>query len=218
LLPKENEPAVSTWKKRNPQHKAFNCSFAWHYRKSGLYLAVYYLLGSITSGGKNSFFSSIEKIAVYFDADYETVRRIIKQLVIEGWLKRDPQDIRKLWWVDHTEWVKTHEGKCCTRAVLVWEAETDPFVGKIYAVLEGKVRLYENWVIAIRKCAPDDEILRNMRLAVDATKAKLKVNGKLTDSAAKDCFWKVHRHLRSVAKNREHYQKEAQANQRDGQI
>jgi hypothetical protein len=217
---------VPTWKKRNPEHKAFNCSFAWHYKTSALYQGVYSLIGQVSSGGKNSFFSSIEKVATYYDADYETVRRIFKQLRNEGWLKPDAADARKLWWVSHDDWAKVNPGKCCTRAVLVWEAGTDPFVGKIYAILEGKVRLYENWVIAIRKFASDEEILKHMRLCVDATKTRLKVNGRLTDSVAKDCFWKVFRNLKAAAKVRQQQlaaqnqwaaESKAQENERGGQ-
>ena len=47
--------------------------------------------------------------ADYFDADYETVRRVFKQLVREGWLKPDVNDRRKLWLVKHNEWGETHK-------------------------------------------------------------------------------------------------------------
>jgi len=185
---------VPTWKKRDPQHKAFNCGFYWHYRKSGLYLAVYDLIGNVTSGGKNTFFSSIEKVAEYFNADYETVRRVFKQLVKAGWLKRAP-NTRKYFWVDHDEWVKTHPNECCKRLELVWQQDTDPLVGKLYAICDGTFRLYENHVVAMRKHASDDEILHKFRVEVEAAKAS-RGRGSYTGTSPKSCFWRVHNHFK----------------------
>ena len=110
---------MPTWKKSNPKHKAFNCSFAWHYRKSVMYLAVYYFIAGLTGWGERASSSSIQKVADYFDADYETVRRVFKQLV-RGWLKPDVNDRRKLWLVKHNEWGETHKNACVERAVMQW--------------------------------------------------------------------------------------------------
>jgi len=198
---------MPTWKKSNPQHKPFNCSFAWHYKKSGLYLAVYYLIGSLTSGGKNSFFSSIEKVATYFDADYETVRRIFKHLAKEGWLRAvlSSTGRKAYFWVDHETWAATHPGKCCERSPLVWENDTDPFVGRLYAICDGKLRLYENHVIAVRKLANDEEILELFRKEVEATKVK-RARGEFKGTAPLACFWRVYGFLkqrqRPMAENR----------------
>jgi hypothetical protein len=188
---------VPTWKKSNPQHKPFNCTFAWHYKKSGLYIAVYDLLGSLTSSGKTSFFSSIERVATYFDADYETVRRIFKQLVKEGWLHigRSPSGGRAYFWIDHTTWAAEHPGKCCERSPLVWENEADPLVGKLYAICNGKLRLYEGHVAGIKKLASDEEILELFRKEVEAAKAK-RARGEFGGTAPKEVFFRVYRFLK----------------------
>jgi len=200
--------SVPTWKKRDPQHKSFNCSFEWHYRKSGLYLAVYGLLGNVTSGGQNSFFSSIEKVSEYFDADYETVRRVFKQLTKAGWLRTATGGRRAYFWVNHDEWVKTHPNQCCKRTALVWEHETDPIVGKLFGICDGKFHLYENHVNSMRKYAPDDEILLLFRREVEAAKAS-RARGIHTGTSPQSCWWRVHNFVKRRAASKAHDETQA---------
>jgi hypothetical protein len=187
---------MSTWKKSDPKHKAFKCSFAWHYRKSGLYLAVYYLLGGLTNGGQTSFFSSKKKVADYFDADYETVRRIFKQLVKEGWLKPAGNNGNKFWFVSHDDWAEEHPGRCCQRATLTWDNETDPLVGKLYAICDGKLRLYEGHVAGIKKLAGDEEILERFSKEVQAAKAK-RAQKQFHGTSPLECYWRVYHFLKN---------------------
>jgi hypothetical protein len=198
---------VPTWQKSNPKHKAFNCSYAWHYRKSGLYLAIYYMIGGVTSGGKTPFFSTIENVAKYFDANYETVRRIIHQLVKEGWLKEKPDG---WWWVGHKDWVKTHPNKCCVRAELVWESEADPFVGKLYAIAGGKLKLYRNNIAGIKALAEEDEILELYRREIDAA-SESRARGVYEGTSPKACFWAVYNLLKKLKSAREERAKAALA-------
>jgi hypothetical protein len=188
---------VPTWKKSDPTHNAFDCCFAWHYRKSGMYLAVYSLLGGLTKGGETSFFSSIEKVAQYFDADYETVRRVFKQLVKTGWLKHG-ETARNYLWVGHAAWERSHPGKCSVRPTMVWENEADPIVGKLFAIAGGKFRLYPNHLVALRKFASDDVILHNYTATVAAA-ARDKANG-LASKDPRGCFWQVYHRLKLLAK------------------
>jgi hypothetical protein len=182
---------VPTWKKSNPDHKAFNCSFEWHYRKQAIYLAVYGLLENITSGGKTSFFSSIQRVADYFDADYETVRRVFKQLVRTGWLKPATNAAGKrsgYFWVSHDEWEKSNPNQCTVRKLAIWQNEIDPLINKVYALCDGKIRLYEGHVAAMRKLATDEEILEQFRAEVMLAK-HARANKQFSGTSPKSVWW-----------------------------
>ncbi|MGB7729917.1 MAG: hypothetical protein WBL50_17940 [Candidatus Acidiferrum sp.] len=175
-----------------------------------MYQNVYYLIANITSGGENAFFSSIEKVAAYFDANYETVRRVFKQLVRDGWLIPVSGENRRYKWVHHNEWAKAHPNGCCERAALVWEHETDPFIGKLYAIADGKLKLYENHVRAMRAIAGDEEILLLYRHEIEAAKAR-RQRGSYEGTSPLACFWTVHRYLKELDKQRKIRDKERAA-------
>jgi len=167
-----------------------------------MYLAIYHFIAGLTGWGETSFFSSIQKVADYFDADYETVRRVFKQLIKEGWLRRDEIKRNHFWLVKHNEWEDSHKGQCVKRAAMVWEHESDPFVGKLYAIAEGKFKIYENQVIGIRKLATDEEILKLFNTEIRAAKERRK-NGSWERTSPLACFWVVYKYLNEQRRDRE---------------
>jgi hypothetical protein len=148
---------MSTWKPAYPKHKPFKCRAYWHLRASGLWIATYDLVGAVTNGGENPFFSSIMHVSRYFETDYETQRRVFKGLRSQGWFELLPDNQYR--YIAHDAWAEKHPGKCNVRELLPWQIETDPLVGHLYAVTGGKLRIYENMLIGMRKLATDEEIL-----------------------------------------------------------
>lgn len=158
---------MPTWKKSYPRHKPFACCTAWHLRKSGNLLAIYDLLGGITSGGKTNYFSTIAHATRYFYPEaegekygiqYEVTRRNFKVLRKLGWLELLDNGDHK--YIAHEAWAKTHPGQCNKRELIPWQIETDPLVGKLYAVSGGKLRVMENVAASLHRLADDEEIVK----------------------------------------------------------
>jgi hypothetical protein len=179
---------MPTWQRAYPKHKPFKCCAAWHLRKSGLYLAIYDLLGGLTAGGESDFFSSINHVAKYFETDYETTRRVFTNLRKMGWLKYD--DAGKLWYVPHDAWAQEHPDKCNTRELLPWQVETDPLVGALFAASSGKLRIRENQIKGVRKHGSDDEILKLFTTELAAAADK-QARGSWNGTSPGACFLRV---------------------------
>jgi hypothetical protein len=162
------------------------CSAAWHLRKSGLYLATYDVIGAITKGGKDPFFASIRQVSKYFDSDYETQRRVFVGMRKQGWLTLDVEG-RHLY-VSHAAWAERHPGKCRVREALNWDFEADPLVTELYAISGGKLRVFENQMVGLRKLATDKDIAGNFRrLWAEAEAAKER--GEVRTISAKKVLW-----------------------------
>jgi hypothetical protein len=150
------------FKQAYPKHKPFKCKAYWHLRDSGLYLATYDLVGAVTNGGENPFFSSIMHVSKYFGTDYETQRRVFKGLRKLGWFELLPEK-NQYRYIEHDAWAKKHPGECNARELLPWQVETDPLVGQLYAASGSKLRVYENMLVGMRKLATDEEIISLFR-------------------------------------------------------
>ena len=87
------------------------------------------------------------------------------------------------------------------RGCRIWQQDTDPLVGKAYAICDGKFRLYENHVIAMRKNASDDEILLQFKREVEAAKAS-RSRGVYGGTSPKSCWWRVYNHFKQRSKDR----------------
>ena len=186
---------MSDFKQSFPKHKPFKCGHYWHFRKSGLYLAVYDLVGSVTAGGTNEFFSTIDRVRIYFGSSYEVTRRVFKNLVKQGWFEYD-HTIRHYRYVSHDDWAKTHPDQCTKRELLPWQVETDPLVGRIYAACGGKIGVFENQIIAIRKLGiTDEEFLGTLRKEIAEAKER-RALGEYGGTSAKQCFWRVFNELK----------------------
>ena len=188
---------MPTWKPAFPEHKPFKCCTAWHLRNSGLYLAVHVFIGGLTAGGENPFFSSISRVSAFFESDYETTRRVFKNLTKMGWLRYD-HDGRKYWYVSHDAWMAANPGKCQERFLLQWQVEADPFVGQLYAAAGGKFYVREGWVIGLRKLAGDAEFLDLFRKELASAKSR-KSNGDWRKTSPKECFWVVYKYFKNKA-------------------
>jgi hypothetical protein len=184
---------MPTWQRAYPKHKPFKCCAAWHLRKSGLYLAIYDLIGGITAGGANDFFSSINHVSKFFEADYETTRRVFANLRKMGWLKLD--DSGKLWYVPHDAWAQEHPDKCNARELLPWQVETDPLVAALFGASGGKLRIRENQVKSARKHGSDEEILKLFATELAAAADK-RTRGSWTGTSPNACFLRVCHFLR----------------------
>jgi len=194
---------MADFKQSYPKHKPFECGPYWHLRKSGLYLASYDLVGSVSGGGRTAFFASIKSVAAYFEADYETARRVFANLVKMGWLRRefDPKHQRnQFWYINHEDWAAKHPNKCAVRELLPWQVSVDPLVGKIYGILDGEIRLYEHHVIALRKFATDEEFLRTLTMEMAAVRDRRGRGDKLGTSSP-SVFWRVFKFLKQKAQS-----------------
>jgi hypothetical protein len=175
------------FKQSYPKHKAFKCDYYWHLKKSGLQQAIYCLIDNVTLSGKNEFFGSLEGVAAYFGTSYSVVHRAVKQLVRTGFLTYDTKN-RHYWYVSHTDWAKKHPGQCCVRELAAWQEETDPFVGQIYAICGGNIRVFPRQVEWFRKLACDQEFLEQLRIEVANGKAR-RAAGDYNRTSAKQCLW-----------------------------
>jgi hypothetical protein len=176
---------MPTWQRAYPKHKPFKCCAAWHLRKSGLYLAIYDLIGGVTAGGTNDFFGSIKHVSKYFDSNYEVTRRTFSNLRKMGWLKLD--DEGKTWYVPHDAWAAAHPDKCNARELLPWQEETDPLVHALWAASSGKLRVMAGAIKTLRQHATDEEIIeafkRTLEFAADGKK-----RGVYEGSSPQSCF------------------------------
>jgi hypothetical protein len=184
---------VPTWQKSFPDHKPFKCSAYWHFKSSGLWLAIYDLVGAVTHGGELPFFATLKRVSAYFDADYETVRRIFKKMRRDGWLELRADGHH--YYIPHDERAKKFPDECCKRPLLDWQYDTDPLVGHLYAVAGKKLKVRENWITGLRRFTTDEEFLVLFKKEIAAAQAK-REKGNWEGTAAKECFWRVYRYLR----------------------
>ncbi|MGH9737336.1 MAG: hypothetical protein ACRD4X_01960 [Candidatus Acidiferrales bacterium] len=194
---------MPTWKPSYPQHKPFKCGAYWHLRKSGLYLAVYDLIGAVTSGGKNEFFSSVQRISNYFNCDYETARRVVKGLRKLGWLDLTEKGNHR--WVSHDKWILTRDAKefCNSRELLPWQHETDPLVAKMFAACSGEVRFRADRVTLMRQYAQtadisDEKILAMFETTLAEAKAS-RASGDWKGTSSYTCLSTVMKYLKDAA-------------------
>lgn len=189
---------MTTFNQSFPKNNPFTCFAALHFRTerggSWLLLAVYDFMGRITLGGKRSFYSSFGRVAILFygkvsKSNYETVRRAFRTLRKMGWLKKVDG---KWYYVDHESWAMAHPDQCRVRELLPWQGATDPFVGKLWSIADGKIRVYENTIKAIRKMASDEEFLREFEQEMESAKAR-RAAREYEGTSPKACFWKVFR-------------------------
>jgi hypothetical protein len=182
------------FKQSFPEHKPFKCGHYWHFKRSGSYLAVYDFVGAMTAGGERPFFASIKKVATYFDFNYESTRRVFANLRKMGWLELRPDG--KMNYVSHEKWAAKLPGKCKERPLLDWQVDTDPLVGKLFALSSGKLRVFEKQVTAIRKFGASDERILDLfgQALVHAQRKKEK--GFYDGTSVKSCFWRVFNFLK----------------------
>jgi hypothetical protein len=83
--------------------------------------------------------------------------------------------------------------------LMPWTVDADPFAGKLWAALEGKIRLYESLLRHARTCGlSDDDIVAALAEAWRTAKAK-KARGEFEGTGAKSVFFATIRTLRGAA-------------------
>jgi hypothetical protein len=186
---------MSTWKESFPKSKPFKCCAAWHLWKSGQALAVYDFLGGITRGGKGEFFSSINQVSIFFGMNYEATRRVFKVLRKLGFIERLAD--AKFRYVPHEEWTEKNPGRCAARELLPWQEGSDPFVGKIWQIAGGKIRVVDWQIAAIRKYVGEESFLMEFEQEMHAAALKRVPGGDWRGTASKAIFWQVFNRLKA---------------------
>ena len=185
---------MPTWTRPAPKPNGYLCITAWHLKGSGLLLAIYDLIGNITRNGETKFFGSKNKVAQYFDANYRSVTRAFQKLTRLGFLERI--DEKTYDYVPHSEWVKTHPNCCAKREVLTWEYAKDPLVGRLYAIAQGNLRLYEGAIIGIRKWGFNDNEILAQYAKQFALAEERKRKGQHSKTSPVAVFWQTNGILR----------------------
>lgn len=152
---------MPTWKRRNPDHQPLKCDAGFHLWHHGLALAIYNKAGALTKGDKDKdFFANRETLAVFYKAHPNSVSNAMNFLLKRGWL--EPTDVEKHYkYVNHDKWafLGKNAEQCVSRDLVAYQEEADPFVGKLFAIAHGSLRLKEHWVVGVRKVATDEQIL-----------------------------------------------------------
>jgi hypothetical protein len=187
---------MPTWKQPFPQNKPFKCCAAWHLHKSGQILAIYDFVGGLTNGGQKTFFSSIQKVATFFGMNYESVRRSFKVLRKMGFFGlRDGNP----YYVSHDDWAATHPGMCAQREMFPWQDCSDPFIGQIWSIAGGKIRVVDWQIAAIRKYIGEAVFLEEFKIEMASANLKRVPGGDWSGTSPKSVFWNVFRRLKDDA-------------------
>jgi hypothetical protein len=203
---------MPTWSESHPKPKPFQCSTAWHLQNTGLGLAIYDVIGGITAGGKRTYFTSIKRMSQYLGRDYSSVQKAFENLRHLGWLEwedvldKSSSDIKKYRYIPHELWAGTKENaeQCCKRELLPWqEQQADPLVRQLYAIAEGKVRIFEYQVAGLRKLAEGDDmrVLEMFQHEMAAAKAD-RAAGRWSGTSPKQCLYRVRQALQKKRNTR----------------
>jgi hypothetical protein len=184
---------VPTWKQRNPDHQPLKCSAEWHLWRHGLALAIYNKAGAITNGGdpNRTFFVQRSTLAKFFDAHYNAVCKAISTLRKEKLFLATDKENHFLY-VSHEKYATSHPEKCAARNLVPYQEEADPFVGKLFAIAKGSLKLKEHWLVGMRKYATDEEIVKLFAEQRDKDIARRKAGGEAARfTSANNSFYAV---------------------------
>lgn len=166
--------------------RGFRCGAEWHLHHSGLALAMYTKLCSVTWDKEMQqpgvYYSSVQALADYFGILRQSASRVVNdELIDPGWVeiveRRDPNKSghtlkvevlrsKDLHPITHDEWVERHGDKTCRKRLAVpWDNETkDTLAIALHRESKGQVKWYAGMVKGLRNIgALDDEILRAYR-------------------------------------------------------
>jgi len=189
---------MPTWKRANPKHQPLKCSAGNHLWRYGLALAIYNKAGALTNNGDpdRTFFAKRETLTKFFGSSYNAVCNAVKRLRKDGWLLDTDKENHYLY-VSHEAWEKLHPGKCVARDLVPYQEEADPFVGKLFALAHGSLRVKEHWVVGMRKLASEEVILEMFAAEVAEAKARRK-EGKYTLTSPSQCLYRVTQKLKAL--------------------
>jgi hypothetical protein len=191
---------VADWKRPNPDHQPLHCSASWHLWQHGLALAIYDKTGAVTNNGDldRTFWAKRTTLATFFDASYNGVCNSIKLLRHDGWLL-DAKKQNHFIYVTHAKWAELHPGKCAVINLCAFqeEAQEDPFLGRLYAIAQGQVRLKEHWIAGVRRHADDETIIEMFAKEMRAAREQ-RAKGKDYMTSPENCFYRVSLKLKEL--------------------
>jgi hypothetical protein len=155
----------------------FHCSFEWHLQDMGSRLAApLYSWGGRLSRKSESFFPSVESIAIHFGRDRTTVFRALQELAREGWaeiVQREPGKPVTYRFITHKEWSRNHPDCCPKKDVMPWDGQGDPLGKQLYAASGGLAKFFPGQMTGLRKYdLPDDQIAMEFRAFLDQNPQK----------------------------------------------
>jgi hypothetical protein len=176
---------VPTWKKSNPKHQPLKCSAGNHLWRHGLALAIYDKAGALTLNGEDgrTFFAKRETLSKFFGSHYNAACKAVNFLRRLKFLQATDKE-NHFTYIPHDKWALLYPGRCVDRDLAHYQEETDPFVGKLFALAQGSIRVKEHWIIGLKKLAPEEEILEMFaqQRALDIARRK-SGDGQLTSPA-----------------------------------
>jgi len=149
----------------------FLCSAEWHFAKLGKYEALVYghamrLTMARDKNGKQiprNYHPAISKIAAYFGTSQRTILRAIQNLEKRGFfirMRTAPGKSVSYRPVEHKEWAGRFPGQCLVLLAMPWtEEEKDPLVIRLHAASDGRLKLFKNFVIGMRRTGHSDDAI-----------------------------------------------------------
>jgi hypothetical protein len=142
----------------------YHCSAEWHLARlkgKGAYYAPLVLSMALHLGKKSGVFSaSIPRLAAYFNASENTIRKAIHLLVGQGFLEEISKEDGASYCylpLTHREWAAKHPGRCTEKESMPWSNEPGDTLGVgLYAISGGRFKPYPNFVKAMRNTGFDD--------------------------------------------------------------
>jgi hypothetical protein len=149
--------------RRGPSPSDFNpfhCSVEWHLSRLSSKLApILYGWGRRLSSSSESFYPSVESMAIYFSCDRTTVFRALQELVGDGWAKVVSEESGKpvvYRFIDHLEWASENPGCCLQKDEMPWEGQGDLLGQRLFSISGGKAKFYPRQMKGLRKFGLDD--------------------------------------------------------------
>jgi hypothetical protein len=155
----------------------FHCSAEWHLQDMGSRLtSPLYSWARRLSAKSESFFPSVESIAIHFVRDRSTVFRALEELVKEGWaeiIQREPGKPVTYRFITHKEWAQNNPDCCTKKDVMPWDGQGDPLGQRLYAASGGQAKFLPGQMTGLRKSGlSDDQIVMEFRAFLDQNPQK----------------------------------------------
>jgi hypothetical protein len=196
---------MTDFKQPYPKGNPLHCSADWHLCSSAQLMACYNLVGRITNGGKEgrTFFATLQNVAAHFNFSYDGVRKAFTVLRKTGWLIRNDQT-KHFTYVSHEEWIKSHPHHCVKRDLMPWQETLaeDPLVARLYAVSNGRLRLYENMLKRLHKI-DEEALVAQYTKEIAAMREQIRRGGSRQGTSNESCLWRVVKYLQKSQQNEE---------------
>src|ERR1700722_7797602 len=141
-------------------YNPFHCSVEWHLSRLSSKLApLLYGWGRRLSWSSESFYPSVESMAIYFSCDRTTVFRALQELVGDGWAKvvrEEPGKPVVYRFIDHVEWARENPDYCLQKDEMPWEGQGDLLGQRLFSISGGKAKFYPRQMKGLRKFGLDD--------------------------------------------------------------